>query len=177
MGLIIVYWLLILIMLVGVVGAVVPGLPGSSLILFCIIVWGIITGFKQVGVALITICIVLALSTGVQFLATYWGAKKVGASNWSQTGAIIGLILGFMGLLPALPIGGPILGLLLGLIVGAFAGEFLYRRDLTIGDRTWQASKVSLAVAVSSLIGNVIEGLLAITAVIVFVISNPPPGL
>ena len=39
------YGILIVVMLVGIVGAVVPGLPGPSLILGAIVVWCIATKF------------------------------------------------------------------------------------------------------------------------------------
>ncbi|MFN6182078.1 MAG: DUF456 domain-containing protein, partial [Dolichospermum sp.] len=39
----IIYWLLLAIMLVGIIGAVVPAIPGSSLILISIIIWGIVS--------------------------------------------------------------------------------------------------------------------------------------
>jgi uncharacterized protein YqgC (DUF456 family) len=84
----------------------------------------------------------------------------------------VGLVLGFFGLLPALPIGGPLLGILVGPLLGAIIGEFLYRRDLPLGARTEQSVKAGVGVVVGSLIGNLIEGLLAIAAVAIFVIST-----
>ncbi|MGF1477880.1 MAG: DUF456 domain-containing protein [Cyanophyceae cyanobacterium] len=169
------YWLLLAVMLVGVVGAIVPGLPGSSLILIAILVWGVATGFAGVGVPLAVVIGVLILSTGVDILAAYWGAKRVGASKWSQLGALIGLVLGFLGLLPALPVGGPLLGILLGPIVGAFVGEFLYRYELKLPLRVKKAFQVSLGVVIGSLVGNFIQAILASAAVIVFVLNTWPP--
>ena len=49
---VIIYWLLLIVMLVGVAGAVIPGLPGSSLILAAILLWGFINGFSGMGFAL-----------------------------------------------------------------------------------------------------------------------------
>jgi len=176
MGLILLYWLLIAVMLIGVVGAIVPAVPGSSLILGSIIVWGLVTGFANITWSLTVVIIVLILSLGVDFLATYWGAKRTGASSWSQIGAFVGLGLGFVGLLPALPFGGPLFGILVGPLLGAFIGEFLYRRNLDFGNRIKTAFKVCLGVVVGSLVGNLIEGLLALIAVIVFVVTTWPPG-
>ena len=105
----------------------------------------------------------------MSYLTTYLGAKKVGASRWGQIGSVVGLVLGFLGLLPALPVGGPLLGILAGSMLGAFVGEFLYRRELAVGERLRFSGKVSLAVVVSSLLGTVLEGLFAVTAEGVFV--------
>lgn len=172
MDLIILYWILVVVMLFGVFGAFVPALPGSSLILIAILIWGFATGFTGLGLALTVAVVVLILSAGVGFVATYVGAKGAGASKWGQIGAMVGLILGFLGLLPALPVGGPLLGIVAGAVVGAFVGEFLYRRDLEMKERAWLAFKVSIAIVVGSLVGNVIEGLLAIAAVAAFLITT-----
>src|SRR4028118_241625 len=108
MSITILYWLLIVVMLVGVVGAVVPGIPGPSLILAAILVWGVVQGFSGITWPLIAIFVILILSAGIELLASYWGAKRAGASKWGQWGAIIGLVLGFFGLLPAALVTGPL---------------------------------------------------------------------
>lgn len=174
MSITVLYWIIIAVMLVGVVGAVVPGIPGPSLILGAILVWIFIQGFNVTWVPLITIFVILLLSAGVELLATYWGAKRAGASRWGQIGAIIGLIVGFLGLLPAWLIGGPLIGILVGPLLGAIVAEFLYRRDLPLGERTQQSVKSGLGVVVGSLIGNLIEGLLALVAVGIFIWSTWP---
>jgi hypothetical protein len=172
MDLTLLYWLLVAVMVVGVIGAVVPGLPGSSLILIAVVVWGAVQGFSSVSWALGVTIGVLLLSLGIDFLATYWGAQRAGASSWGQIGAIAGLIVGTLGLLPALPFGGPILGILLGPFVGAIIGELLYRRDIELEPRVKQALKAGVGIVVGSLIGNLIQGLLAIAAVVVFLATT-----
>lgn len=46
MNITILYYLLIAIMLVGVAGALIPGIPDTGLILAAILVWGFITQFE-----------------------------------------------------------------------------------------------------------------------------------
>ncbi|MGD1866960.1 MAG: DUF456 domain-containing protein [Phormidesmis sp.] len=168
----ILYWFLVLVMGVGVIGAFVPALPGVGLIVAAIAVWTFASPVTTSFVPLIVGVVALVLSLGVGYLATYLGAKKVGASKWGQVGSVVGLVVGFLGLLPALPVGGPLLGILFGTMLGAFVGEFLYRKELSAGERFRFSSKVSLAVVVSSLVGTLLEGLLALTAVIVFLITT-----
>ncbi len=104
----IIYWLLVALMVVGIIGAVVPAIPGTSLILIAIIIWGIVSSsFTAIKIPLIVTIIVLLLSIGVDFLAGYLGAKQAGASKWGQIGTFVGLVVGFFGLLPALPFGDP----------------------------------------------------------------------
>lgn len=160
------YWLLVALMVVGIIGAFVPGIPGAILIVTGVVLWGVIHGFSGLAIPLAISIIVLLLSMGVDILAAYVGAKQAGASKWGQIGAIVGFFLGVFGLLPALPIGGPILGLLIGPLLGAIIGEYIYQRDLS------RAFKAGIGIVVGSVIGKLIEGSLAIVAVIVFLVST-----
>ena len=94
----IIYGLIIILMLAGVIGAVGPGVPGTSLVLIGIIIWGFIKGtFASISTPLIVTGVILLLSMGIDFLAAYWGAKKAGASKWGQIGSMVGLALAFFG--------------------------------------------------------------------------------
>jgi uncharacterized protein YqgC (DUF456 family) len=165
----ILYWLLIAVMILGIVGAVIPAIPGTSLILLAIVVWGFVSGsFAAIEIPLIATIIVLLLNIGIDFLAGYLGAKQAGASKWGQIGAVVGLLVGFLGLLPTLPFGGPLLGMLLGPLLGAIIGEFLYKRDLPL------AFKAGIGIVVGTLVGNLIQGLLAIAVFGVFLATTWP---
>lgn len=167
------YWLLVALMVVGIIGAVVPGIPGTSLILAAIVIWGAVQGFASVTVPLIVAIAVLLCGIGIDFLASYWGAKQAGASKWGQIGAFVGLFLGVFGLLPALPFGGPLIGILLGPLLGAIVGEYIYQRDFNL------ALKAGVGIVVGSVVGNLIQGLLAIATVGVFLFTTWPsvPGV
>ncbi|MBC7516560.1 MAG: DUF456 family protein [Alkalinema sp. FL-bin-369] len=172
MWLTVLYGILVVVMLVGIVGAVVPGLPGPSLILGAIVVWCLATKFAVPLGFFAVIFGVLILSAAVEWLGGYLGAKQVGASSWSQWGMMGGMAVGFFGLLPALPVGGPIVGLFLVGLLGGFIGEFLYRSDLAIPERLKMAGKVSLAIGLGSVVGNLVEGVLAVVAVAMFIWST-----
>ena len=167
-----IYWIVLGVMGLGVIGAIIPGLPGSSFILIAILGWSIATGFAGIGLPMILIFTVLILSAGVEYLALYFGVKQSGGSKWCQYGAIIGMVMGFVGLLPALPVGGPLIGVLVGAVVGAFVGEYLYRSNLESDARIKQAFKASAGIVIASIIGNIIEALLAALAVAIFVYST-----
>jgi uncharacterized protein YqgC (DUF456 family) len=167
-----IYWIVLALMGVGVIGAIIPGFPGSSIILVAILIWSVATNFAGIGLPLIFIFAVLILSALIEYLAVYFGAKQSGASKWSQYGAVVGMVLGFVGLLPALPLGGPLFGVLFGAILGAFVGEYFYRSDLNSNERLRQSLKASAGVVIASLIGNVIEALLAALAVAIFIYST-----
>ncbi|MBD2259201.1 DUF456 family protein [Pseudanabaena sp. FACHB-2040] len=166
------YWVLILVMLVGVAGAFIPALPGITLIVAAITVWGFVTGFTGLWLALGVAIAALILGIVADYLAGIIGAQRVGASNWGQIGAVVGMLVGLFGFLPALPIGGPILGLVFGTVLGAFIGEFLYRRELPFSKRTQQSFKVGIAIVVGNLVGNLLQGLLAIFTIVVFIVTT-----
>ena len=164
-------------MLLGAIGELIPGMPGASLILACILVWAIATKFTGIGWSIVVVFIILILSAAVELLAATWGARQFGASKLGQFGAIVGLVVGAVGLLPALPIGGPILGVLIGPFIGAFVGEYLTRREVNGQARVKVALKASVGSVVGSVLGNLLDGLLAIAAVIVFVLTTWPWGV
>ncbi|HHP7245668.1 MAG TPA: DUF456 domain-containing protein [Elainellaceae cyanobacterium] len=174
MDLTLLYWILVAVMVIGAVGELIPGTPGASLILGSILVWAIATQFTGIGWSIIIVFTILVLSAIVEFLAAYWGAKQFGATKWGQFGAIIGLVVGALGLLPALPIGGPILGVLIGPFIGAFLGEYLSRRSVEGESKFRTALKASVGTVFGTILGNIVDGLLAILAVVVFVISTYP---
>jgi uncharacterized protein YqgC (DUF456 family) len=168
------YWLLVLLMVFGVIGAVVPTLPGITLVLGAIVIWGLVVGFQGLTLALGVAIAALLLSLAIDYLAGVLGAQKAGASRWGQIGAIVGMFLGLFGLLPFLPTGIPLLGLLLGTVLGAFVGEFLHRGNLQFWPRIQQSVKVGIAIVVGTLVGNLLQGLLALISVVVFLVTTWP---
>ncbi|MFG3816067.1 MULTISPECIES: DUF456 domain-containing protein [Limnothrix] len=165
----ILYLGLIAMALVGVLGSFIPAIPGPSLVVLAVVIWGAVKGWALVTTALWVSIAVLVLSLLIDNLAGIIGAQKAGASQWGQIGSIVGLLLGFFGLLPALPIGGPLAGILLGPVLGAVVGEMLYRRTVPLVPRFKVSLKAALGILLGSIIGNVIQGLLALMAAIVFV--------
>jgi uncharacterized protein YqgC (DUF456 family) len=160
------YWFVVALMLIGAIGAFIPSIPGAILIVVGVLIWGFTQGFAGLGVPLTVAIVVFLAGIGIDFLAAYWGAKRAGASKWGQIGAIVGLLLGVFGLLPALPFGGPIVGLIFGPLIGAIIGELLYQRDLR------RAFNAGIGIVVGSVIGKVVEGSLAVVALLVFLFST-----
>ncbi len=167
----ILYWVLFVVMCVGIIGAFLPAIPGPTLILVAIAIWGVaVQNFAVIAWPLAVAIIILLFGIAIDLLASQLGAKKAGASQWGQIGAIVGMICGFLGLLPTLPFGGPLLGLLLGPLIGAIVGELLYTKDLQ------KSIKAGVGIVVGSVVGNVIQGILAIVPVVVFLVTTYPPN-
>jgi uncharacterized protein len=172
-----IYIALLLLCLVGVVGSVVPVLPGPSLILGASVIAGFLYHWDRVTITLVVSSIVLVMCFAIEQLAGIWGAQKAGASHWGQIGSIVGLFLGFFGLLPALPLGGPLVGMFFGPFIGAVVGELLYPRQVPIDDRIKVSVKAGIGIVVGSVIGLVLQGLLSLVAAIVFAVTTWDLGL
>lgn len=149
-------WLLaVILILVGLVGTVLPALPGVAFVLAGIVLGAWIDDFARVPVWVIVLCTVLAIVAWVtDYLATVLGAKRAGASTLALVGAAVGTVVGlFMGLV----------GVLFMPFVGAVAGELIARR------RAPQAVKVGLATWLGLLVGTVVKVVLVFTMIGVFV--------
>lgn len=172
-------------MLVGLVGSVLPGLPGVTLIFLSALVYAIFTDFEVVGGLILALLFVFAAVAFVaDFVATSYGARRFGASNWGTVGGAIGGIVGALVGLLFLGIGS-LFGLIFGTIGGVFAGEYLRRERGTsaTGDRSrvhrarsdrgdWRrASRAAGGVFVGYLASAVIQGALALASVVIFVLA------
>ena len=76
----------------------------------------------------------------------------------------LGLLVGLLGLLPALPVGGPLLGLLFGPVLGACLAQWLAARG-GLG----RALQVGLAVLVGMLVSRLAQALLGVVGVLGFI--------
>lgn len=174
-------------MFVGLVGSVLPALPGVTLIFISALVYAFSTGFEVVGgwvVALIGLFAALALVA--DFVGTSYGARRFGASNWGTAGGAIGGIVGALVGLLFLGIGS-LFGLILGSVGGVFLGEYLKRRRQgstssdtdeprvrparTEGGDWRRTGRAAGGVFVGYLIAAVAQGILGLLSVIVFVLA------
>jgi uncharacterized protein YqgC (DUF456 family) len=114
--------LALFVMLVGLIGTVLPMLPGTILILLGALLYALVDGFQAVGWPTM---IILGLLTLVATTADIWassaGARMSGASGWSIVTGLVGGLAGFV--LFSLP----------GAIIGAVAGVLL-TEIIRVGD-------------------------------------------
>jgi len=125
------WWTLtILLMLIGLVGTIVPLLPGTTFILAAAIGHHLLLPAQSVGWWTIGGLTVLAvLSYIVDFISGAMGAKYFGATRWGAVGGIVGAIVGiFFGLI----------GIFVGPLIGVLVGELLGGKGvLPAGKSTW----------------------------------------
>lgn len=127
------YLLAALIVVVGLVGTILPVIPGALVVFGGLFLAAWADDLARVGWVAISIIGALgALSWVVDFFASVLGAKRVGASPLALLGATLGGIAGiFFG----------IAGMILGPFVGAVIGELLARggpaKAAKVGLGTW----------------------------------------
>jgi uncharacterized protein YqgC (DUF456 family) len=149
-------WILAVVLVVaGVVGTVLPALPGAILVFAGVALAAWIDDFARIsGWTLGVLAVLTAIAWIVDYVAGVYGAKKAGASPWALAGAAIGTIVGvFTGLV----------GLLFMPLAGAAIGEFLARRDAL------RAGKVGFATWLGMLAGTVLKVAIAFLMVGIFV--------
>ena len=177
----------LIVMFVGLLGSVLPALPGVALIFVSALVYSYLTDFEVVGA---TVLVVLGIFTVLAFVAdfigTAYGARRFGASNWGTAGGAIGGLVG--ALAGALFFGiGALFGLILGSVGGVFLGEYLRRRRQggstpdteeprvrparPEGDDWRRTGRAAGGVFVGYLIAAVAQGILGLAGVVLFVLA------
>ncbi len=136
----------------GLVGVILPFLPGTPLILLAAVVYGLGVGFQRIGMGIyIALAALTLFSLLVDYIATSLGAKGWGASRAGMIGAALGALVGFL------------LGNLPGLFVGPFIGAFL--AETLWGKGSKGSFRVGLGAAVGVLGGMVVRFLLALAMI------------
>jgi uncharacterized protein YqgC (DUF456 family) len=111
----------ILLMLTGIVGCLVPVLPGPPLSYLGLVVIHF-TRFAVVSQKLFIILGVIAVVvTVLDYIVPIWGTRHFGGSKYGARGATVGLIIGLF-------LGPP--GIIIGPFIGAFVGELIFKDDV-----------------------------------------------
>ncbi|MBP9728507.1 MAG: DUF456 domain-containing protein [Candidatus Moranbacteria bacterium] len=149
-------WILIF---VGLVGTILPGLPGTGLVFGGIVLHVAYFGMETVGMTtLILLGAVTLFSFVIDLLASLYGAKRFGASRSGVIGSTIGGLVGLIFL--SLP------GLFLGVFMGAIVGEFFLAKK-SLND----SLRVGVGSILGFLAGSLIKLLLSLAMIIVFVVK------
>lgn len=146
--------LAVILVIVGLVGVVLPALPGTVLIFAGLFLAAWADGFGRVGAGTI-------IGLGMLTVATYFvdvatmalGMKRLGTTRRAMAGAAIGTLAGLFFGLP---------GLLIGPFAGAVLGELTAQRDLS------RAGRAGIAAWIGFLIGTVVKIGLAFAMVGIF---------
>ncbi len=158
-----IWWFIaIVLMAVGLIGTVLPVIPGPIIILGAAILHRIMVGPTE-GAAWWSIGILLLLvlvSYAIEAASSYLGAKRFGATRWGVLGAMIGVVVGiFTGFVT----------LLIAPVIGAIVGE------LIAGKRLVAAGRAGWGSLLGNLAGMAGKLLIAVAMIIIFLLTTKAP--
>jgi uncharacterized protein YqgC (DUF456 family) len=128
--------------LVGVIGVVVPVLPGALLVVAAILVWS----FQVGGLAgWLTFAVAVVFVATSQVLKYAVPGRQMRAGGVPSSSLVWGALLGIAGFFVI-----PVVGLVVGFVLGVYAAE---RRRLLHHEESWASTKLALkAVGLSMII-------------------------
>jgi uncharacterized protein YqgC (DUF456 family) len=122
--------LAVLLMGLGTLGSVLPGIPSTPLVMIVAIAHRLYFGEHSASTwVLVVLGLIMLLSIVMDYLASMYGAKKMGATWRGVVGALVGATVGlFFGLI--------------GIVLGTFAGALLF--ELAGGRENKEAMKAGV---------------------------------
>jgi uncharacterized protein YqgC (DUF456 family) len=151
-------WVLaVALVIVGVIGTVLPALPGPILVFAGVFVAAWADGFQRIGVwTLVLLGLLTVLAHVVDLLAAAAGVDRSGASRRAVVGAALGTAAGLFFGLP---------GLIVGPFLGAVLAELTIRGDLRASTRAglfaWIGFMIGLALKMAIVFGMIGIAILA----------------
>lgn len=118
---------------VGVIGIVLPVLPGLLLCVGAVLLWAIDTGGTLAWVTFGVALVLYLTGVSLQLLIPGRRMKREGVGGLTLLLGVVGAIVGVVVI--------PLLGLPIGFVAGIFAAEYLRFHQL---DRAWSATKSAL---------------------------------
>ena len=157
------FWVALILMVVGLLGVVLPAIPGTGFMWIVVFLYAILERFAAIDPISFIVLTILGLGGAT---ADIWmsqlGAKVGGASIWSTLaslagtllGAIIGVFFGGVGIIP---------GMLIGSIVGVLLNEYRVRQE-------WKAAwKATLGLVVGFTLSSLVQFVIGLLMLAIFV--------
>ena len=158
------WWLFaIVLMALGLIGTVIPIVPGTTIILAAAVVHRVALGAdRSLGwSALIAILVLTLVTYAIDAAAGYMGAKRFGATKWGliggAAGALIGLFFGFP------------FGLFVGPVIGAIAGELIGGKEIM------KAGRAGWGTFLGGLAGVIAKLFIGLIMIVIFLMNVPSP--
>jgi uncharacterized protein YqgC (DUF456 family) len=158
MGTILLTILSSILMVVGLIGVVLPVLPGVPLAWLGLFIYALGTGFDRISIATVVIFFILMLLTlTFDLLAPMLGAKKYRASIYGLIGVFLGFIVGIIVF--------GFWGIIFGPFAGALFGELIARR------KPGQAFKSAFGTIVGFIAGTLFKIIVVLIMIGFFIVS------
>ncbi|MBY4211266.1 DUF456 domain-containing protein [Rhodococcus fascians] len=139
-----------LVILVGLVGIVVPVLPGTILIFAAVAVWAWVTGGTAAWTVFGIATVLLVLSGVVKYT---WPGRRMREAGVPMRSLIVGGLLGIVGFFVI-----PVVGLFIGFIAGVYVAELPRQRNHS---EAWRSTVHATKAAGLSILVELFGALLA----------------
>ncbi|WP_441958941.1 DUF456 domain-containing protein [Mycolicibacterium houstonense] len=144
--------LVALVIAIGLIGIVLPVLPGGGLlVLAAIAVWAII---ESTTASWVTLAVAAVLVVTAEVIKYVWPVRRMRAAEVGVWSLVAGGVLGLVGFFVI-----PVIGLVIGFVAGVYLAELAARRDYR---RAW-ASTVHALKGVALSVGVELTGALLAT--------------
>ena len=157
------WWLLaVVVMALGLIGTVIPVLPGTTIILAAAVIHRVALGAdRSVGwSALIGMLLLTLVTYAIDAAAGYLGARRFGATKWGLIGGAAGALIGlFFGLF----------GLFVGPVIGAIAGELIGGKEIM------KAGRAGWGTFLGGLAGMIAKLFIGLIMIVIFLMNVPSP--
>ena len=155
--------LCIILLIVGILGTVLPVLPGLLLSLCGLLIYKFGTDAPLSMVYIWIFVFLTAISVVLNYVIPAKTTRKYGGTRWGSIGSIIGTIAGIF-LIPV-----PF-GFLIGMFLGVFVGELLH--DANDKKKAWNSTKGALIGFLYGTGFNLIVGLAMFLVVLIDIFKN-----
>ncbi len=152
----------VLLALLGLIGAIVPGIAGPPFSFFGLLLLSFVKKVHYSTIFLVVMGVIAAGIFVLDYVVPIWGTKKFGGTKAGVRGSTIGLVIGLL-ITIFFPIG--FIVVLLGPFLGAYIGE---KTANTPDEKAWRAAFGSFVGFIS---GTFIKTVFAIV-VLFFVIKD-----
>lgn len=146
---------------IGLIGILVPLLPGSLLVFAAILVWALV---EQTTIGWVTLGAVTVLLGAALLIKYLWPAKRMKTAEVGTWSLVAGGALGIVGFFVI-----PVIGLVIGFVLGVYLAELGVRKNQRLA---WTSTKHAMkGVALSILIelaGALLAAAVWLGAVLVF---------
>jgi uncharacterized protein YqgC (DUF456 family) len=132
----IIFGLTVAFILIGVIGVVIPILPGIFLVWLSVLIYAIFEGFSAIDPLTFAFITLIAIVAGTADIwMALFGAKTGGASVISLIYGVVGAVIGFFVVGAIAPIIGSLFGGIIGYSAGVLLGQYQKQRDWNLAIR------------------------------------------
>ncbi|OQX95201.1 hypothetical protein B6I21_06660 [candidate division KSB1 bacterium 4572_119] len=134
-----------ILLFIGLIGCIIPAIPGPPLSFLALLLIAIVQGFAEplTPKFMVLMAVITIIVTVLDYVIPVAGAKKYGSSKWGIFGSIGGMIIGILFFPP------------LGIIIGAFLGAVVV--EMMVGKEGKDALRAGWGVFMGTLLGTILK--------------------